>query len=222
MKIDDFVAKIGYAGGLSRTNRYTVELTLPRMVDATKSSSDLQMMHLFCEAVQLPSLNVNTAQNRTFGETREIPYEFHYDPVNFTFYVDSNLKIKYMFDQWIKCIQTGDARTFNYYDNYICPQLKIDVQNLEDKSVHRVILHEAYPKSISQVSLGYDSKEVMKLTVNIVYKYWTSYSLAYQEVPPVKVPKPVETRTITNTVTEQKIDYIGNPMGDLSGYGNGW
>jgi hypothetical protein len=169
MKISDMVAKM--TGGLARTNRYSVILSVPISGD---NLAPLQDLMLYCDQVQLPGLSVQTSPNRIYGEVRETPYEFNYEPINLSFYVDSSMNIKYIFDQWIQSIQNGDSRTFKYYNEYICPQMHILVQDVAEKSKYQVTLYEVYPKSVSPVQMDYASKDVMKLNVSFTYKNWKS------------------------------------------------
>jgi len=209
MNISDFVTQIGKSG-LARSNRYSIEMSLPA---TTYTDNDYRKMLLLCENVQLPGLNLNTAQIRTFGEIREMPYEFNYDPVQFSFYVDGDMVIKGIFDQWIQSIQRGSSRNFNYYKDYISDQVKISVEDLNDETKYIVTLYEAYPKNLSSVQMGYDQKDVMKLNVTFMYKHWKSEVISKQERPSVKsfpaeqiLP---ETLEYNNTVTNYT-DEMGN------------
>ena len=224
MNISDFVAQVSYAGGLARVNRYRVDIPVPKLVGSSVQYSDINMMQLFCDSVQLPGLNVNTAQNRTFGEVREIPYEFLYEPIQLTFYTDATMKIKSIFDYWIKSIQTGTSRTYNYYKDYIAPTMRIYVDNIQDETTYVVVAYEVYPKLLSAINLSYEGKDVMKVSVSLVHKYWESYNMSMTDpVQPAPTPqRNVETRTVTNTITVPESLPIGNPMGDVSGWGNGW
>jgi len=159
MKISEFVGQL--TAGFARTNRYSVEITLPQLIRDSIHISDVQRMQLLCDAIQLPGLNVNTTQIRTFGEVREMPYEFNYDAITLSFYVDGDMIVKDVFDKWIKSIQQGTSRNFNYYDSYTCPQMNIYVEDLEDQTVHRVTLYEAYPKTVNAVQLSYEQKEIV-------------------------------------------------------------
>jgi hypothetical protein len=209
MNISDFVTQIGKSG-LARSNRYSIEMSLPA---TTYTDNDYRKMLLLCESIQLPGLNLNTAQIRTFGEIREMPYEFNYDPVQFSFYVDGDMVIKGIFDQWIQSIQRGATRNFNYYKDYISDQVKIYVEDLNDETKYIVTLYEAYPKNLSSVQMGYDQKDVMKLNVTLMYKHWKSEVISKKERPTVKtfpaeqiLP---ETLEYNNTVTNYT-DAMGN------------
>jgi hypothetical protein len=170
MNISDFVTSI--SGGIARTNRFTVVMDLPWVALPVKEITPFTELRILCDQVQLPGLNMNTSPNRTFGEIRETPYELAYEPIQFTFYSDAGMNVNAYFSEWIKNIQHPTRRSFRYYDDYICKQMQILVQDTEDYSRYQVNLYEVYPKSIGAVQLDYASKDVMKFTVTMVYKYW--------------------------------------------------
>ena len=216
MNISNFISEIG-KGGLSRANRYSIEMNLPKSVKY--GEYDYKKMLLLCESAQLPGLNINTAQIRTVGEIREMPYEFNYDPVQLSFYVDGDMIIKGIFDEWAKSIQNNDTRTFNYYKDYTSAVVSIYVEDLTDKRKYVVELYEVYPKNVSAVQLGYDQKDVMKMTVSLAYKYWKSRVLDRQDPisrPQININQPEpETETYLNAVTSY-VDAMGNIAFDFT------
>lgn len=163
----DFISEIK-TKGLSRTNRFTVQLTPP-----AANPEDVRRMLLFCEKASLPGINYATTQNRTYGELREIPYDKLFDTVNLTFHVDRKMTVKKIFDDWMMYIQNPVNRSFQWYKNYIT-DMKIQVQDLEDKVTYEVALFEAYPKSVSAIAMDAEGKDTMRLEVTFQYKYWTS------------------------------------------------
>ena len=166
--INDFISTVK-TNGLARTNRYAVTFSTPAGVDATALRDTI----LFCDQVQLPGVNYSTTQNRTYGEFREVPYEKIYDNISMSFYVDKDMRVKKLFDQWVSSISNPVTRTYNFYKSYVT-NMTIEVQDIQDKTSYTVTLYECYPKSIGSVQLDYASKDVMKLTVNMQYKYWES------------------------------------------------
>jgi hypothetical protein len=224
MNISDFVTQIG-RNGLARSNRYSVEMVLPA---TTYGDNEYRKMLLLCESVQLPGLNLNTAQIRTFGEIREMPYELNYDPVTFSFYVDGEMVVKGIFDQWINSVQRGNTRNFNYYENYVADTMKIKVEDLNDDVKYIVTLYEVYPKTVTPVQMGYDQKDIMKLSVTMNYKYWRSEVISRQEPAsrtnaslPIDIfaERPEVDTTVTNF---PEVLENGNPLGDVSAWGRGW
>jgi len=168
MSINNFISEVKFEG-LARQNRFAVLFTPPVNI----GTPDLQTVLLFCDTSQLPGVNFSTVQNRTYGEFREIPYEKLYDNLNMSFYVDTKMKVKSLFDSWINQIQNPVTRNFNYYNNYTC-NMKINVQDTVDRTRYQLTLYECYPKTLGAISLDYASKEIMKLPVTMQYKYWTA------------------------------------------------
>jgi hypothetical protein len=163
--IKDFIAQVK-TNGLARTNRYAVILNPPKSI----SSDSIRTVLLFCDQITLPGINYSTVQNRTFGEFREVPYEKLYDPCNLSFYVDTDMKVKSFFDNWVNAISDPVTRTYNYYNNYVT-DITIQVQDLNEKTKYQITLVECYPKSINNIQLDYASKDVMKLQVQMQYKF---------------------------------------------------
>lgn len=171
-QLDKFIAQVK-VGGMARTNRYSVILSPPASLQNVGGTDVTQRILLFCEQVQVPGLNISTIQNRTFGEFREVPYEKLFGEINLSFYVDTNMTVKRLFDEWMGLIQNPYTRTFNYYKNYITDMI-INIEDVEDKKRYEVKLFECYPKSIAPIQMDYTNKDVMKLQVTLQYKYWRS------------------------------------------------
>lgn len=184
MKISDFVGQI--SNGLARSNRFIVNLTPPNSITqglrgqgvGTSDYVKLQNILLLCDSAQLPGINLNTAPIRTFGEIREIPYELNYEPITLTFFVDAEMNVKKLFDLWLYSTQVGDSRKFTYYDSYVTT-MNIIVQDMEEQNRYMVDLFEAYPKTVSAVQMDFANRDVMKLNVTMMYKYWRSHQVSY-------------------------------------------
>lgn len=174
--LSDFISKVKTTG-LSKTNKYMVFIGKPKVITAG-SSSKLDMICMFCDQIQLPGLNFASIGNRTYGEYRETPYEKMYEGINLSFYVDSNLEVKYFFDQWVGGMQSNYDRQWAFYKDYIT-DIEINVINDQNDRVYSVKLYEAYPKNISPIQMDYSGKDIMKLQVAINYKYWRSSIVGY-------------------------------------------
>jgi hypothetical protein len=167
----DFIAEIK-TQGLARMNRFLVSLTPPNSDPAA-----VRKTMLFCEKASLPGISYATTQNRSFGESRETPYDKLFEPVTLTFHVDRHMTVKKIFDDWGAYIQNPVDRSFQWYRNYIT-DLKIHIQDLEDKTTYEVVLYEAYPKTIGAIQLDAEGKDTMRVDVTFQYKYWVSNLIA--------------------------------------------
>ena len=159
--------------GIARHNRFGVFFRYPRQLQQQISHDDIRKVLLFCETVNIPGHNYLSATVRTFGEIREAPYEKFYNPINMTFYVDSDMRVKHLFDDWAKAIQNPETRRFGYYDNYTT-DIHIMVYNMAENEVYRVVCYECYPKEMMMVNMDTTSKDIMRLQISMQIKYWSS------------------------------------------------
>ena len=148
--------------------RSTVEVTPPSATPATT-----RRILLLCEQASLPGISYASAQNRSWGETREAVYDRLFEPVTLQFHVDRHFVVKQVFDDWMMMIQNPITRSFNYYNNYTT-KMKINIQDLQDETMYEVELAEAFPKAIVPISLDAESKDTMRLQVTFQYRYWTA------------------------------------------------
>ena len=213
--INEFIAEVKNRG-MARTNRYVVNIPFPSTYGNT---TVIKLASLFCESASLPGRNVNTTAARTFGETREMPYERSYEPVNFSFYVDSEMLIKNSFDTWMDMIIDPTNRTIRYYKEYAANAITIYVVSPDNQVPHVVELFEAYPKTVSSIQLSAESKDVMKLNVTMVYRYWKStpyYIYTNSSVNGTGFPGTAQIFSNTQSGIPMQ-----NPMGSITGVQSG-
>lgn len=143
---------------------------------------------MMCEQAMLPGLNIMTAEVRTYGEIRESPYGITYQPVNLTFLLDNTMDGKRLFEDWSNKIFNRNTRTAGYYDNYV-GTVKIYQTDADGNIIYAVELREAFPKTIQDVQLGYENKELLKLNVAMAFKYWVEVDHLGNEISTVPVNK---------------------------------
>lgn len=171
--LNDFIATIK-TEGLMRTSRFAVSFNLPAAISRYSVHDDnLQKILLYCDNITLPAVTVETTAAKTFGEYREMPYNRLFDNIPMGFYVDNSMDVKMFFDDWVNTIQNPYTRTFGYYRSYIT-DMTIDVLDIQNNNRYQVKLFQCYPKSINSVQMDYANRDVMKLSVNMNYKYWLS------------------------------------------------
>lgn len=175
--LNEFIATIK-TQGLARSNRFSVYIPFK-----TAKGGDPRTVLILCDQAALPGITIASAQQRIWGELREMPYEAIFEPVSFSFYVDTNLGVKNLFEEWIQLVRDPETRSFNYYANYITDvTIYVHPLDADDDIVHSVTLHEAYPKVLQAVNLDYSSKDVMKYSVTMNYKWYTTSSTTRADV----------------------------------------
>jgi hypothetical protein len=174
--LNEFISNVK-SEGLMRTSRFAVTFAPPPGMSTSNYTHNLRKILLYCDTVNLPGINLETTQAKTFGEFREMPFNKLFDNINISFYVDNSMTVKKMFDDWMGVIQNPTTRSMNYYSNYIT-DITIDVFDIKDRSRYQVVLYQCYPKALNPVQMDYAGKEVMKLNVSMNYKYWRSSASA--------------------------------------------
>jgi hypothetical protein len=167
--LNKFIANV--KDGMATTSHFTVSLTLPSKISKIQGVN-IEKVLLFCDQTPLPGTSLGTAQVRSYGEFREVPYERLYEPITLSFYVDADMTVKYLFDKWMGLVQSEISRDFSYSTDYLTNTVKIIVQNMEGDSVYACTLFKCYPKAIAPIQLDYAGKDVMKLSVTLMYQYY--------------------------------------------------
>jgi hypothetical protein len=175
--LSDFISEVK-TRGLANPSKFMVTIAQPKGISFNNASDSLRLMRLFCDQTQLPDQNISTAQLRTYGEVREMPYENLYGNVNFSFYCDSNYIVKDFFDNWIQSISDPVTRHWNYYNDYIAPNIDILMFNNDGRAVYGVKLFECFPKQMQAVNIDYAAKETLKVNISMNYKYWRSTTIS--------------------------------------------
>lgn len=173
--LNDFISQVKQ--GMAKPNHFVVQLNLPSALTNIQSVN-MDKVILFCDQAQLPGISFGTTPVRSYGEVREVPYEKLYEGVNLSFYVDANMTVKSLFDDWIALIQNPITRDFNFPTTYVTDTIKIIVENSQGESVYLCTLHECYPKAVAPIQLDYSAKDVMKMNVSMTYKYATTAQLS--------------------------------------------
>jgi len=181
LNLSDFISKVK-TGGLARANRFGVVITPPRSLEVVRSPSRGRVINtdfttrdlfLFCDSAQLPGLNFASTQARTFGEYREMPYEKLFDTVTLTFFVDNQMHVRRFWEGWLNVIQDPYTRHMSYYNDYVAP-ITIHVYDVQNLHRYAITLHEAYPKTVASMQLDSTSRDLLKISVTIQYKYFTT------------------------------------------------
>lgn len=171
-KLNEFISSV--RGGMAKTTHFEVRLTLPpKLTNNDTLKSNLPKIILFCDQAQLPGISYGTAQVRSYGEFKEVPYEKLYEAVNLNFYVDVDMHVRTLFDTWVNLVQNPKTRDFNWANEYTTDSINIIIYDSNEAQRYICTLHKAYPKAISAVQLDYSSKEIMKLQVAFSYQYAT-------------------------------------------------
>lgn len=170
--LNDF--KKSFTGDLARNNRFDVSIPVPvGLLPYVRYARDLQYR---CETAQLPGRSLATLEHKTYGPIEKHPYMSTYNDIDLTFIVEDGMEQKVFFDTWINYINPTYNNNFRYKENYAV-NLGINQYDLQNQLTYSVNLFDAYPVSMNQLDLDWNSEGYHKLTVTFAYTYWKNNTL---------------------------------------------
>lgn len=136
-------------------------------------SNVAQNVSMLVESVNIPGINIMTNEMRIFGEVTEMAYGINYNPASLTIYVGNDSATKVFFDDWMNEVFDRQTRTSGYYKDYTRDVI-ITILDRNETPIYSVKLVEAFPKTMSDITLGATDKDVIKLNVSLAFRYWTT------------------------------------------------
>jgi hypothetical protein len=168
--IAQFVALISKRGGIAKTNRFRIEISIP-----TYSTSDISLL---CESISFPNKTIQSFDFSSYRNTIKIPTGFANEDVTAVFHLTNDYYIKNIFDNWLNSIVNTESY-FIAYDSTFKTDIKIYQLNERDEDIYAIKLKDAYPISMSAVDLNNTSTNAtQKLSVDFTYNYWEPIPIA--------------------------------------------
>jgi hypothetical protein len=146
---------------LSRQNRFEVIIPF----------GDSQLTSLMCHSVTLPSQFVVTDTNNMFGISRDHAWMKNVNQIVMRFYMDTDLKVKKIFDDWLKQIHNPDNGILDYYNNYI-RDITIKVLDINDNVRNEIQVYEAYPRNVEGDTMEARANGIATLAVTFNFRYY--------------------------------------------------
>ena len=181
-KISDFISRIGEG---VKPNMFMVEIPFPG------TGNDDPDVNLLCKSTALPASNLGVIEVPFRGRTVKIAGDRTFDTWSATFFNDKSMKIRGKFEQWLESMNTHEQNNAPLFkpsenDGYM-KKMKVHQMRKDDKApnvdgsnttiLRTYTLNFAFPTSISQIDLAYDSNDqIEEFTVEFQYSYWTATS----------------------------------------------
>ena len=167
----EFMNKVEEMGGLSRRNRYTMQITPPTTFSVPTGKIDFLAISCL-----LPSKQFATTENRIYGFSKNIPYDVTYEPILVTFLNPNDWSTRKFWDEWLDYIQNPSSFNMQYYSR-CTGTVEISVYDEEDTTLsdtprYTVVLQEAWPERMSAYALGYENSDLGNFEVSLRYKQW--------------------------------------------------
>jgi len=158
--------------GLSRGNRYSLELSIPSILTGPASEIDLRNIHLRISTIELPGKQVATSEVKHYGPVTKRPYATIYEDLTFEIMCSSNLIERRFFSEWMDRAYDPHVAKIGYYD-----QIKSVVKfksygEHSENNLYSVTFQDCYPISIGALNFAYANEDILTMQVTMAYKKW--------------------------------------------------
>ena len=165
-----------------KPNMFAVDINFPAGGDF--GTTDKTLTNILCKSAALPGSNLGVIEVPFRGRTVKIAGDRTFDTWTATFFADSNMEIRGLFEDWANSINSHEGNTAErflpnqgttgYMADLFVSQLEKDDQ--AGGSVIRTYqLHHCFPTNVSAIDLAYDSNDqVSEFTVEWQYSFFTA------------------------------------------------
>ena len=166
----DFVTKADNKGSLALANRFSVSIIPPTMMWSEVPDGSIDFL---CHTAEFPGM--------TYATT--------FEAVTLTFYVTNDFSTKILFEDWMRWIQHPKSKNMRYYDEFTgSVEIYHYAEHIETPApgmhTYRTFLTEAWPLTIQEHELNWDSSEIMEIQVQINYRDWNRTSASQDSQKP--------------------------------------
>ena len=165
-----------------KPNMFSVDINFPGGSDFT--NGDKQLTNILCKSAALPGSNLGVIEVPFRGRTVKIAGDRTFDTWTATFFADSNMEIRGLFEDWANSINSHEANTAErflpnqgttgYMADLFVSQLEKDDQ-VGGSVIRTYQLHHCFPTNVSAIDLAYDSNDqVSEFTVEWQYSFFTA------------------------------------------------
>ena len=190
-KINDFINKVGQG---VKPNMFVVDIVFPNGAiggggagsGVVTSEQDKELVNIMCKSAALPASSLGVIEVPFRGRTVKIAGDRTFDTWSPTFINDKDFKVRAIMEQWMEAINghagnTADLLTplagqaDGYSAHMFVHQLEKGATPDTSKVLRTYKLWYAFPTSVSQIDLAYDSNDqIEEFSVEFQYSYWTT------------------------------------------------
>ena len=176
--INDFRAS--FNTDLARPSKFDVFIPIPLALTGT-IGADSRNLSFRCEAAEMPGRNFMTTEKKMgSAPVEKFPYHVSYGECSLTFIISDDMREKIFFDSWMDIINPTTDYNFQYKSNYMV-DITINQYDVTNELSYSAILREAFPLSMTQLSLDWQTEGFHKLQIQFAYTNWIgSYVNALQ------------------------------------------
>ena len=163
-----------------KPNMFAVDISFPAGGDF--GTTDKSLTNILCKSAALPGSNLGVIEVPFRGRTVKIAGDRTFDTWTATFFADSNMEVRGLFEDWANSINSHEANTAErflpnqgttgYMADLFVSQLEKDAE-VGGSVIRTYQLHHCFPTNVSAIDLAYDSNDqIEEFTVEWQYSYF--------------------------------------------------
>ena len=156
--------------GVSKINRFEVDLTGMRAVkgDPLASDSEIRDLESLVISTTLPGRQLTTFGYDLFRHTTDMPTGYVNEALSMEFRLTADYFAKHIFDKWINKAVPKKEYLMAYADTYKCP---IGIRQLDNKDniIYEVKLDKCFPKAIRGIGYNTETDAIASIAVEFAY-----------------------------------------------------
>lgn len=178
-KPDDFLSNFNKHKDFAKVSKFHVEILKPPGFVAT--DVNFAELRFQCEAAELPGYNINTVDARIYGVPAPAAASASFNDVTLTFICAGDLWEKKLFDYWLNLVVPVNNYHVRFKSEYAS---KINITQFYEaardnaattpEASYIVTLWNAFPITLSPLSLNWGDDGIHKLSVTFKYDYWST------------------------------------------------
>jgi len=186
--ISSFIGKIGQG---VKPNMFSVEIPFPAGVGPGSTLNE--QVNLLCKSAALPGSSLGVIEVPFRGRTIKIAGDRTFDTWSATFFNDKDMNTRGWFEMWLNGINNhnlngADLPNLGGTEGRYSVDVKVNQleraaevaetsANTNANIIRAYTLKYAFPTSVSQIDLAYDSNDqIEEFTVEFQYSYWNATS----------------------------------------------
>ena len=165
-----------------KPNMFAVDINVPAGGDF--GATDKNLTNILCKSAALPGSNLGVIEVPFRGRTVKIAGDRTFDTWTATFFADSNMEVRGLFEDWANSINSHEGNTAErflpnqgttgYMADLFVSQLEKDDQ-VGGSVIRTYQLHHCFPTNVSAIDLAYDSNDqISEFTVEWQYSFFTA------------------------------------------------
>ena len=171
------MSRVDNLGGPAKRHKFSVEVHPP---PSMKSSVTADTINFLAMNVSLPGKTLATTEHRYGGQfSLSVPYEITLEPVTIKVMNTGNHTPRIFWNDWFNHIHNFTTYNMEYYEKFVgtvvISHYRDDEESINPtRAAYQVTLHEAWPKGMSAIEVGWENAEFQDFDIDIQYSWWSA------------------------------------------------